>query len=389
MGIISGVIGFFLVYESYFADPTNYVIHMDLVILLDVVCGIATFLLYPLRHRYPVPVVAAIVVLSTFSVLSAVLSAMAVISLATRRKPYEITGIAFLFAVCSIAGDKFLPSPEPVAWWEALLYNVLFIGVIVLTGLYIGGRRQLLQSLRNQARSAERENQAHIHTARADERTRIAREMHDVLAHRLSLVALHAGALEYRTDLSAETTRETATVIRDNAHKALGELREVLGMLRDPNTLFVDENARPQPTLGQLRELLAQSRAVGTEVLLTMSPGFEERLALLPESTSRHLYRVIQEALTNALRHAPGAEVELCLAGKPGRKVHVQLSNRVPLPADPGAFPANGEPRASMPCSGLGLTGLQERVRLAGGELTVEQKDNGKFVLKAWLPWQK
>ena len=382
VGITSGVVGFFLVYESYFADPTNYVIHMDLLILLDVVCGIATILLYPLRHRYPLPVVVAIVVLSTFSVLSAGVCAMAVISLATRRKPYEIAGISLLLAVCSIAGDKLLPGPEPIAWWEALVYNGLFIGVIVLTGLYIGGRRQLFQSLRDQARSAERENQAHIHTARADERTRIAREMHDVLAHRLSLVALHAGALEYRTDLSREATRGTATVIRENTHLALGELREVLGMLRDPNTLFVDEDARPQPTLGQLRELLEQGRSVGTEVVLSMSPGFEERMALLPESTSRHLYRVIQEALTNALRHAPGAEVELCLAGKPGRKVHVQLSNHVPLPA-------TGELQTSMPCSGLGLTGLQERVRLAGGDLVVERQDNGKFVLKAWMPWQK
>ena len=212
-----------------------------------------------------------------------------------------------------------LPEPGPVTWWEALLYNGLFIGVIVLTGLYIGGRRQLLQSLRDQARSAERENQAHIHTARADERTRIAREMHDVLAHRLSLVALHAGALEYRTDLSTETTRETATVIRENAHMALSELREVLGMLRDPNTLFADEDARPQPTLGQLRELLEQSRDVGTEVELVMSPGFEDRLALLPESTGRHLYRVIQEGADQCRDGMPRGQRSRCvLEGKPG-----------------------------------------------------------------------
>ena len=135
-------------------------------------------------------------------------------------------------------------------WWEALLYNGLFIGVIVLTKSYNGGRGQRLRrAAASRPGGAERENEAHIHTARADERTRIAREMHDVLAHRLSLVALHAGALEYRTDLSAEATRGTATVIRENAHKALGELREVLGMLRDPNTLFVDEDARPRPTL--------------------------------------------------------------------------------------------------------------------------------------------
>ncbi len=280
-----------------------------------------------------------------------------------------------------------LPAPEPVTWWEALVYNGLFIGVMVLTGLYIGGRRQLLQSLRDQARSAERENQAHIHTARADERTRIAREMHDVLAHRLSLVALHAGALEYRTDLSAETTRGTATVIRENAHMALGELREVLGMLRDPNTLFVDEDARPQPTLGQLRELLEQSRDVGTEVKLTLSPGFEDRLALLPESTGRHLYRVIQEGADQCQTACPGAEVELCPGGKPGRKrIHVQMSNPMPLSAGSGDKAPAGVVAVFRPGPD----------RVAGTAATwpaatwsSAAQDNGKFVLKAWLPWQK
>ena len=385
MGIVSGVVAFFLVYESYLEEPASNVTHMDVLIFLDVVCGIATFLLYPLRRRYPVPVVAAIVVLSTFSALSAGICAMAVISVATRRKKYEIAGITLLLAVCSIAGDKLLPAPEPVMWWEALLYNGLFIGVIVLTGLYIGGRRQLLQSLRDQARSAERENQAHIHTARADERTRIAREMHDVLAHRLSLVALHAGALEYRTDLSAEATRGTATVIRENAHMALGELREVLGMLRDPNTLFVDEDARPQPTLGQLRELISQSHEVGTEVKLTLGPGLEDRLALLPDSTGRHLYRVIQEGLTNARRHAPGVPVELCLEGRPGKRIEVRMSNPMPQSAEPGT----SAPAGTLPISGLGLTGLQERLRLADGGLVVSAQENEEFVLKAWLPWQK
>jgi len=191
--------------------------------------------------------------------------------------------------------------------------------------------------------------------------------------------------LEYRTDLSTETTRETATVIRDNAHKALSELREVLGMLRDPNTLFSNEDARPQPTLGQLEELLEQSRDVGTDVELVLSPGLQDRLVTLPESTGRHLYRVIQEGLTNARRHAPGTKVEVCLEGRPGKRIQVQLSNPTPSAADHGT----NTPAGSLPHSGLGLNGLRERVHLAGGDMVASAREDGTFILKAWLPWQK
>ena len=357
----------------------------DSMLVLDILCAVATFILYPLRRRFPVPIVVAIVILTAFSVLSVGVSSMAVVSLATRRKPLEIIGVALLFIVSSVVIEGSLPDAGPGPWWEMAIFSTLFVGILMLTGINIGGRRQLVDSLREQASSVEREKHANIQSARSSERTRIAREMHDVLAHRLSLVALHAGALEYRTDLSAEATRETATVIRDNAHKALSELREVLGMLRDPNTLFANEDARPQPTLGQLEELLEQSREVGTEVDLVVGPGLGERLAGLPESTGRHLYRVIQEGLTNARRHAPGTRVELSLEGRPGKRIQVQLSN--PLPPEGGS--AAGSPAGGLPHSGLGLNGLRERVHLAGGDMVATAREDGTFILKAWLPWQK
>jgi signal transduction histidine kinase len=250
---------------------------------------------------------------------------------------------------------------------------------MVLSGMYIGGRRQLAAAQREQLHSAQREREAQIHAAKADERTRIAREMHDVLAHRLSLVALHSGALEYRSDLTPEETRKTAGVIRENSHLALGELREVLGMLRDPNTLRGDESARPQPTLDQLDQILADSRAAGTAVDLELESGTRERLEALPQSTGRHLYRIIQEVLTNARRHAPRQEVRLLIGG--GERLFLRASNR--LAVGPREAPEPGNP----PGSGLGLTGLAERVRLAGGEVQIEPEEQGEFVLKVWLPW--
>ena len=280
-----------------------------------------------------------------------------------------------------LSATLLIPGGEALAWWETIITALVLSAVMVLCGMYIGGRRQLAQSQREQLHSAAREREAQIHAATSDERTRIAREMHDVLAHRLSLVALHSGALEYRSDLTPEETRQTAGVIRENSHLALGELREVLGMLRDPNTLREDESARPQPTLDELVQILADSRAAGTAVDLQVEPGSRARLGSLPQSTGRHLYRIIQEVLTNARRHAPREEVRLRLGGHGGERLFLRASNR--LAVGPREAP---EPR-SLPGSGLGLTGLAERVRLAGGEVQIEPEEQGEFVLKVWLPW--
>ena len=109
----------------------------------------------------------------------------------------------------------------------------MFVGDLLATGMYIGARRELVASLHDRAERAEREQALRVEQAQANERARIAREMHDVLAHRMSLVAMHAGALAYRTDLSPEQTRHAAEVIQANAHRALADLREVLGLLRE------------------------------------------------------------------------------------------------------------------------------------------------------------
>ena len=191
-----------------------------------------------------------------------------------------------------------------MSWYVNLLFCVLAAGVVVAIGMYLGARRDLIASLHDRAERAEREQALQVSTARAGERTRIAREMHDVLAHRMSLVAVHAGALAYRTDLSAAETRETAAIIQANSQRALADLREILGLLRDTERGIDVTHHRPQPTLGDLDSLLDDERAAGAHV--TLRSDLED-LDALPESIGRSAFRIVQEGLTNARKHAPHA----------------------------------------------------------------------------------
>lgn len=205
--------------------------------------------------------------------------------------------------------------------------------------------------------------------------------MHDVLAHRISLVALHAGALTYRDDLTRTETVGAAGIIQSNAHLALAELREVLGVLRTGGSNQPDGAAeQPQPTLAELPALLADVREAGSQVRL------DNRVATraVPQLLSRTAFRIVQEALTNARRHAPGAAVTIRLARADsstgldgGGHLEVKISNPVAAPTQPS--------RESDP--GVGLIGLAERAELAGGSLQAGPQPDGTFVVQARLPW--
>jgi signal transduction histidine kinase len=206
--------------------------------------------------------------------------------------------------------------------------------------------------------------------ARTLERTKMAREMHDVLAHRLSLLATYAGALEYRPDSSPEKLAQAAGVIRTGVHQALDELREVISVLRDAD---IDElpGGRPQPTFADLKGLVDESRDAGTTIRYDETVVAAESL---PPATGRTAYRVVQEGLTNARKHAAGRPVRLEVKGQPGQTLEIVLTN----PS------GNGVPLT--PGSGTGLVGLTERVHLAGGTLD-HGRASGEFRLHASLPW--
>jgi signal transduction histidine kinase len=253
------------------------------------------------------------------------------------------------------------------------------IGLLAVTGtvawgMFVRARRQLIMSLRERAERAESEQQLRVSQARQLERTQIAREMHDVLAHRISLVSMHAGALEFRAEAVGGEVARSAAVIRSSAHQALEDLREVIGVLRDGTS--DDAPQRPQPTLADVPCLVEESQQAGMHISLRFS--FSESDDGLPLSVGRTAYRIVQEGLTNARKHAPGAAVKIDLEGSPGPGLTVEVRSRRPIED-------RGGPR--IPGAGQGLVGLAERTGLVGGRLEHGRLPDGDFRLGAWLPW--
>jgi signal transduction histidine kinase len=247
-----------------------------------------------------------------------------------------------------------------VRWW--LLGDVAVHAALLGWGALWRTRAQLVASLRERARRAEREQEHRVEEARTAERTRIAREMHDTLAHRLTLVATTAGALEYRSaDLSREQVATAAGVVRSNASEALEELRTVIGVLRTS-----PEELRPTPGLADLPRLVDETRRAGVDVTLDAAD------LDLPTALDLAVYRTCQEGLTNARRHAPGSRVTV--------NVMVEEGLRVVVANDRGG---KGEGNGT----GTGLIGLTERVELLGGRIQAGPTPHG-FRLEAWLPWE-
>jgi signal transduction histidine kinase len=338
---------------------------------LDLAVGLASFVLVQYRRRWPFPVAMILALAGAVSMSSAGPSVLAVVSLATKRKISELVAVGVVTIIVGQAYVHYQPAytDQDPPWLNFTFLVIATVAVIVL-GMYIGSRRELMWTLRERARQAESEQELRVSRAQAAERERIAREMHDVLAHRISLVTMHAGALAYRTDLPPEQVRETAQLIQAKAHEALADLRQVLGVLRSPD----GTGDRPQPTYGDLDALIAEATTSGMVVDLAseLPAGMQP-----PDQIGRTLYRVVQEALTNARKHAAGTHVHIRVSGSPedGIEVVVRNGTRVGalgMPATPG--------------SGLGLVGLRERAELAGGTLTVIDEPSS-FSLRCWLPW--
>jgi signal transduction histidine kinase len=264
-------------------------------------------------------------------------------------------------------------------WWLALI--TACYAALLGWGALTQARRALVISLYERARRAEAEQGRRVAEARVAERTQIAREMHDVLAHRLSLIATYAGALEYRPDSAPEQLARAAGVVRDGVHQALSELRQVISVLRDDE---IPAEARlgpgPQPMLADIARLVEEAHAAGQQVVL------EDRTAdtaVVPAVAGRAAYRVVQEGLTNARKHAAGQPVRVLLDGAPGTTLVIDIRN----PLAPQM--AREAPAGLNVPGGAGLIGLTERVHLAGGRLDHEVTTTAEFHLHAWLPWPK
>lgn len=344
---------------------------------VDLTLGVVALVLMTRRRNAPLATALTIATMTAVSGSSSGALAVVAVSLATRRRWSELLPVAGVWIVATYVYQLLIGARGADLGWNLVGSTVFGFAVCLTVGFYIGGRRETLANLQVRAETAEREQVARAEQARTAERSRIAREMHDVLAHRISLVALHSGALVYRDDLDREQTVEAATIIRDNAHLALTELREVLGVLRDPSAVAAPTD-RPQPTLAALPELVEETRAAGHKVLCTVEPSIVDALDALPDTTSRNAFRILQEALTNARKHAVGAPVRIDIGGTRGLRVEMTVRNPVPE-RPPGAM--------VLPSSGVGLEGLAERAKLAGGELEHGLDLGGQFTVRAWLPW--
>ena len=376
LALSSGILLFGLVLTE--ADAPGAPVVSEVVPFIEFFLGVAALALLPFRRRFPLPVAAATAVFTGASSMAAGAALIALVSLSTHRRWRPVAVVAVLSLLGGVTYEALRPSIDGL--WVGLLTFVtgaLLVALVIAVGYYIGARRDLVMSLRDRADTAEREQVSRVAEARANERAQIAREMHDVLAHRISLVAMHSGALAYRTDLSVDETTRTASIIRDNAHLALTELREVLGVLRDPSEGGQGSAVEPpQPTLGAVQTLVDQERASGREVVASIDVV---DLESAPTALSRNAFRIIQECLTNARKHAPGVPVTLTLSGGPGVGLDICVSNPVPEPA------ATAHP---LPPSGMGLAGVTERAALSGGRLTFGTDRRGQFVVGARLPWR-
>jgi signal transduction histidine kinase len=337
-------------------------------LILDIAVGVVACALVPVMLRWPVPGAVALAVLAALSPAATPAATLGTLYVAQRRPLAIAVAAGGADVVAHLIRGLWRPNGSlPYAWWAILV--IAAGAALVGWGQGDRARQALLASLRERARRAEAEQASRVAEARVAERARIAREMHDVLAHRLSLLATYAGALEYRPDAPPEQLARAAGVVRAGVHQALDELREVITVLRDDDDV---DGKHPLPGLADLDGLIAETRDAGTAVDVTRRVTQPEDL---PGRLGRTAYRVVQEGLTNARKHAPGKPVRVLLAGKPGGRLVVELANPVG-PADP-----------VMNGSGTGLIGLTERVRLAGGEIDHTISADGEFVLRAWLPW--
>ena len=340
-------------------------------VTLDVLAMAMGLVSVPFLVRTPVQ---AAVVLGLVAALSPVATpaATAAVFVVAQLRPFRT---AAAVAAVGIAGHLVLASWRPVeslpfVWWAVLV--VVAYGLLVGWGAYVQARRALLASLRERARQAEATQSQRVAEARRLERHRIAREMHDVLAHRLSLVATHAGALEYRPDSSPERIATAAGVVRAGVHQALDELREVILVLRDEDE-GGDPATRPQPTLADLPALVEESRAVGVSVELVGAgrrPGRPSDPR--PSGVPRGPGRADQRPAPRAWAAGPGGG-----AVRPGDCLEVRVTNPSRGRAARAERGRRGGPGRPRPSGSLSWAARSPRRRAA------------RSTLCARLPWAR
>jgi signal transduction histidine kinase len=330
-----------------------------------VACAIAASLMW--RRSSPLlvaPIVQSLLVLEVLVAVqpnvfsSAVVVIVAMYSLVAYGPSWRAT---LLPGAVTVAGSAFVGAHDPADPVGSAVTVVIFSAIVLTTGAVVRRHRARTESMQTQRDLAT----AEVRAVAAEERARIARELHDVVAHGMSVVALQAVGGRRVMDTDPGQARAAFDTIERVTSDCLGEMRRLLGILRADDDLTP---LAPQPGLDQIAVLVEQARGAGTEVDLTVS-GDRRRL---PPGVDLSAYRIVQEALTNALKHAPGSHLHL-LVGYEEASVVVEVVDDGP-----------GERRRPSP--GHGLIGMRERVELFGGTLEVGTRTEGGFGVRARLP---
>ncbi|MEV0172717.1 sensor histidine kinase [Streptomyces sp. NPDC050803] len=334
--------------------------------------AVLTALPLALRRRYPLAVFWSVLTLTllfnqrseaaeptVYTFLTCVVAAYS----AAIHSPHRLHTLACLVVgavVMAVFHEEYFPYFTPG-----------FVPVVVLLGVGLGANA--IHTWQQRVRDLQEQQQAATRLAVELERARIARELHDVVTHNVSVMVIQAGAARKVMDAAPERAREALLAVEAGGRTAMAELRHVMGLLtmddegRDPD---VDPDLAPQPGLGRLTALTDRVRATGVPVDLTVT-GTPAPLA---PGVDLAAYRVVQEALTNVVRHAAGARVRVAVEHTPDA-VHVEVSDTGGTSAAPAG-----------PGSGRGLLGLRERLALYGGTLEAGTRPTGGFRVRAVIP---
>lgn len=337
------------------AEPYNYV--------LSVVAVVAV----ALRRRFPFLVV--LLTVPGFLAGWAQLAAMIALGTLARRKllsrqTYVAAGLVWLSRFFLWPPEEFLALDWKTHVHNAI-YGCLVAGMPIAIGLLAHAREELSARIAELAVSRERERVLHARAVRADERARLAREMHDVVSHQVSLIAMQAGAL--RVAAVDPNARQVAGTIRMLSTRTLDELRQLVSVLRTTNG---DDS--PQPRIEDLPQLVSTA---GIPATLTVQGSVAE----LPASVSGAVYRTVQEALTNVRKHACGAPTSVLVVAD-GEELLVEVRN------DPPGGSHEYAAASSLPSGGHGLVGLRERAALLSGEFEAGPLDGGGFLVRVTFP---
>ena len=333
--------------------------------------------LLAVRRRWPIPVLwLSALALVPYWVLDYVDTGATVIMLVLlytvaancerdRALPH-VLGVTALLVAVMVAGVVASAEDLPAI---AVLGNVVIFVTAFVLGDSVRNRRAYLAEVEARAERAEAERETAARQAVQEERTRIARELHDVVAHSVSVMVVQAGAARRVLDRHPDQTVESLEIIERTGHAALDELRRVLGVLRAEHA---HASTAPQPTADDISGLVDQWREAGLRVVLRVDGSPTD----VAPGVGLTMYRVVQEALTNVMKHAGPASATVDLRYRPDAVTIVVT--------DDGRGPVTDADR--VPSAGQGLIGMRERVELFGGDLTVGPRPGGGFLVRATLP---